>query len=62
MAIVVDQFPKCESQFIHPPAGYPTAFDRCTCSHIAAAHTHANGWNLIGACLRCDCKKLAVSS
>lgn len=64
MAIVIDQFPKRESQLARPPNGYPTAFDRCSCAHIASQHGHADGWNLIGACLniRCSCKAFEVAS
>ncbi len=61
MAIVIDQFPKRESQFIHA-AAQPAAFDRCICTHIAAAHVPTKTWNLLGPCLRCDCKKLAVAA
>lgn len=35
---------------------------RCTCSHIASSHGPADGWNLIGPCLRCECKKFEVAS
>ncbi len=62
MAIVIDQFPARESQFTHPPAGYPTAFDRCECGHVTAQHGPTKAWNLLGPCLRCNCKRLEVES
>ncbi len=40
----------------------PIWTDRCTCTHLAAQHGPANGWNLVGACLRCDCTHLAVTT
>lgn len=40
----------------------PIWTDRCRCAHLAATHSHGNGWNLQGACLRCDCEALQVVS